>query len=35
MEMPGSQRYPWNFYLKNNFEDVVVFLGLKFINIII
>ena len=27
--MSDSQRYPWNRYLINNAEDIVVFLGLK------
>ena len=29
MAMSDSQRYPWNRYLINNAEDIVVFLGLK------
>ena len=30
--MPDSQRYPWNFYLINNAEDIVVFLGILVFN---
>ena len=29
MTMPDSQRYPWNLYLIDNVEDIVVFLDLK------
>ena len=29
MSMPYSQWYPWNFYLINNVEDIVVLLGFK------
>ena len=29
MARPSSQLYPLNLYLKNNVEDIVVFLGLK------
>ena len=29
MEMPDSQRCPWNLYLISNVKDIVVFLGLK------
>ena len=30
--MPNLQRYPWNLYLINDMEDIVVFLGLKLFN---
>jgi len=29
MAMPDSPRYPWNHFLINNVENIVVFLGLK------
>ena len=29
MTMPDPQQYPWNFYLIDNVEDIVVSLGLK------
>ena len=32
MAIPDSQRYPWNRYLINNMEDIVVFLSLKVFN---
>ena len=35
MAMSDSQRYPWNRYLSNNVEEIVVFLGLKCLILII
>ena len=29
MAFIDSQRYPWNLYLINSVEDIVIFLGLK------
>ena len=32
MWMTDSQQHPWNLYLNNNVEDIVVFLDLKEFN---
>jgi len=32
MAMPDSQRYPWNLYLINYVEDIVVLRGLEVFN---
>ena len=32
MAMPDSQKYPWNLYLINNVDDIVVFLVFLFLN---
>ena len=32
MTQSDLQRYPWNLYLINNVEDIVIFLGLKVFN---
>ena len=31
MAMSDLQQYPWKLYLINNVEEIIVFLGLKFL----